>query len=82
VGRANELIDDNQNGFLAAAPTVEFVDDALERDWARRDQWQAIGRRAAVALRERHSLTPAADFAQAVLDAANSGANVERRRAA
>lgn len=82
VGRAAELIDDNCTGFLAAAPTVEFVDDALERAWARRDQWQAIGRRAAAALRERHSLQPAADFAQALLNAANSAAGSERRSAA
>jgi glycosyltransferase involved in cell wall biosynthesis len=70
VGRVAELVDDNQSGFVAAAATVDLVDDALERAWRRRREWQSIGVRAAQAIRARHSLTPAEDFAQALLDAA------------
>ena len=36
VGGMAELIRDGINGFLAAAPTVELLDDALERMWHRR----------------------------------------------
>jgi glycosyltransferase involved in cell wall biosynthesis len=63
VGRASELIDDNQSGFIAPAATVELIDEALERAWQRREEWQAIGARAAAAIRARHSLRPAEDFA-------------------
>jgi glycosyltransferase involved in cell wall biosynthesis len=67
VGRVGELIEDNETGFIAAAPVVDLVDDALERAWQRRDEWQAIGARAAQAIRQRHSLTPAEDFADTVI---------------
>jgi glycosyltransferase involved in cell wall biosynthesis len=71
VGRAAELVDDNESGFIAAAPTVGLIDDALERAWQRRHDWQGIGARAAVTIRQRHSLTPTADFADAILAASS-----------
>ena len=70
VGRAAELIDDNRTGFVAAAATVEALDDALERAWRRRHEWPAIGAAAAQTIRQRHSLTPAEDFAAELLAAA------------
>jgi len=42
-----EVVLDGETGFLAAAPTVPLVADALERAWARRSEWQQIGERAA-----------------------------------
>lgn len=72
VGRVAELVDDNESGFVAAAATVELVDDALERAWQRREEWQAIGARAALAIRQRHSLTPAEDFADELLESAKA----------
>lgn len=70
VGRVAELVDDNENGFVAAAATLELLDDALERAWQRRHEWQAMGARAAQTIRQRHSLQPAEDFAAALLNAA------------
>ena len=70
VGRAAELVDDNESGFIAPAATVALVDEALERAWQRRHEWQAMGQRAAIAIRERHSLRPAEDFADRILSAA------------
>ena len=67
VGRAAELVDDNKSGFIAPAATVPLVDDALERAWQRRHEWQAMGQLAARAIRERHSLRPAEDFADRIL---------------
>ncbi|HYO24715.1 MAG TPA: glycosyltransferase family 4 protein [Lacipirellulaceae bacterium] len=67
VGRARELVDDDVSGFVAAAPTIELVDDALERAWRRRHEWQAMGALAAAAIRRRHSLAPAEDFAAQLL---------------
>lgn len=69
VGRVNELVDDNRCGFVAPAATVELLDQTLERAWQRRDEWQAMGRLAAAAIRERHSLHPAEDFADHILAA-------------
>jgi glycosyltransferase involved in cell wall biosynthesis len=71
VGRASELIDDNESGFIAPAATVELIDEALERAWQRRADWQAIGQRAAQAIRARHSLRPAEDFADRLIDIAS-----------
>jgi glycosyltransferase involved in cell wall biosynthesis len=78
VGRAGELIDDNNSGFLAPAATAELVDEVLERAWQRRDDWQAMGQRAAVAVRERHSLQPAEDFADRILAAASDKSAVRK----
>ncbi len=38
-----EVIIDNENGFLAKAASAEFVDEAMERAWKRRDEWSVIG---------------------------------------
>lgn len=72
VGRAGELIDDNDCGFLAPAATVELLDEVLERAWSRREDWRAMGQRAAQVIRARHSLCPAEDFAEEILAAAKS----------
>jgi glycosyltransferase involved in cell wall biosynthesis len=82
VGRVAELVDDNENGFVAPAATIELLDDALERAWQRRDQWQAMGARAAQTIRERHSLQPAEDFAESLLNAATVQRKAKARVAA
>lgn len=47
-----EIVEDNVTGFLAAAPTADHVDEALERAWQRRSEWRAIGEAAAGRARE------------------------------
>jgi glycosyltransferase involved in cell wall biosynthesis len=81
VGRATELIDDNVSGFIAPAATAELVDEVLERAWLRRNDWQIMGRRASLAIRQRHSLQPGEDFADRLLAVA-SPAKTYRRLAA
>jgi glycosyltransferase involved in cell wall biosynthesis len=84
VGRSAELVDHNVSGFIAPAATAELIDVALEQAWQNRREWQAMGKRAAVAIRERHSLTPAQDFARRILDLASAtrkGGAVVRRAA-
>jgi len=46
VAGNRELVEDNVNGFIAAAPTVLLLDEALERAWQRQTDWQAMGRAA------------------------------------
>lgn len=50
-----EIIIDNENGFLAKAATAEFVDEAMERAWKRKEEWKEIGIRSKEYVR---SLTP------------------------
>jgi glycosyltransferase involved in cell wall biosynthesis len=81
VGRAAELIDDNECGFIAPAATVDLVDDALERAWQHRHDWRAMGERAAAAIRQRHSLSPAEDFASQLVGLARGSRTIQRRAA-
>jgi glycosyltransferase involved in cell wall biosynthesis len=46
-----EIVEDGATGFLAAAPTDDYVDEALERAWQRRSEWRAIGEAAAARAR-------------------------------
>jgi glycosyltransferase involved in cell wall biosynthesis len=46
VGAHREVVDDNINGFIAAKPTVEALDEALERAYQKATLWQEIGQRA------------------------------------
>lgn len=62
-GRNPEWVDDGETGFLAAAPTIECLDEAMERAWERRHDWQNMGQLAAVRIRERYSRRPVEDFA-------------------
>jgi glycosyltransferase involved in cell wall biosynthesis len=78
VGRAAELIDDNKCGFIAPAATAELIDQVLERAWQRRNDWQSMGQAAARAIRERHSLRPAEDFADRLLALASRTKQVGR----
>lgn len=50
VGGATELIEDNYNGFVAAAATTSSIAEALERAWAGRTDWHQLGQKAAATL--------------------------------
>jgi glycosyltransferase involved in cell wall biosynthesis len=81
VGRAAELVDHGRSGFVMPAATVELLDATLEEAWQCRERWQAMGEAAGDAIRTRHSLHPAADFADAILNAAGFGAQLVPRDA-
>jgi glycosyltransferase involved in cell wall biosynthesis len=44
VGGNAELCVEGKTGFIASAPTESSIDGALELAWARRDEWQGIGK--------------------------------------
>ena len=71
-GRNGELVDDNETGFLSAAPTAVLVDEVMERAWAHREEWQSMGYLAAQRLRERYSRDPTAHFASLLESLAES----------
>lgn len=71
-----ELMTDGVSGFLAAAPTVEFVGEAMERLWAARHTLQGMGERAYAEVRTKVPADPVKVFAQELL---RVGGGVESR---
>ncbi|TRX04545.1 glycosyltransferase [Flavobacterium gawalongense] len=63
VSGNKELIEDNQTGFIAAAPRPEYVDEAMERAWQVRENWQLIGEEARKQLIKHIPENPALVFA-------------------
>jgi len=86
VGGNAEVLEDGVTGFLAPAATESALDDALERAWARRAEWPAIGDRAAERIRELVPSEPGRALAEAVLrvadptsDGSRSGGEIGHR---
>ena len=46
IGAHREVVDDNINGFIAKEPTVEDLDEALERAYQNSVMWEEIGKKA------------------------------------
>jgi glycosyltransferase involved in cell wall biosynthesis len=66
VGGPAEIITDGENGYIAEAASLSYVLNALERWWNDRDNWEAVGEKAASRIREFHEIIPKGE---AVLDA-------------
>ena len=64
VGGNAEILQDSVTGFIAAAPTVRLFDQALERAWERRNEWEKMGATGAEVVRARVPKDPCAAFAQ------------------
>lgn len=62
VGGVPELVCDNVNGFLAKAPTVELLDEAMNRAWENRHRLKEMGEQAAIDVRKFVSSDPVEDF--------------------
>lgn len=58
-----EVVKDNETGFIAEAPTVKHIDEALERAWAQRHRWQEMGLKAGADIRTIVPEKPAEIFA-------------------
>jgi glycosyltransferase involved in cell wall biosynthesis len=57
-----ELVRDGVNGFLATAPTVGCLDEALNRAWEKREGLEEMGRRAARDVRQWVLADPVGNF--------------------
>ena len=44
LGDASRFIEDGVNGFLLAAPDAHLLDDAMERAWNKRHEWEGMGK--------------------------------------
>jgi glycosyltransferase involved in cell wall biosynthesis len=64
VGGNRELVRDGINGFLAKAPTVELLDEAMNRAWESRGRLKEIGCTATRDARQFVSRDPGEDFAK------------------
>ena len=62
-----ELVEEGKTGFIAAAATAQHLDDALERAWAHRAEWQQMGRNAGVRVRAQVPADPAAEFCRELI---------------
>jgi glycosyltransferase involved in cell wall biosynthesis len=57
-----EHVRDGVDGFIAEAPTVRHIDDALERAWQRRHEWSAMAKSAKERLLEVMPVDPVGTF--------------------
>ena len=62
VGGNAELCVDGKTGFVAAAPTLCLVEQALERAWARMSEWQELGKEARLRAEARVPRDPVGEF--------------------
>jgi glycosyltransferase involved in cell wall biosynthesis len=79
VGGSGELLDEGLTGFIADGPSEKCIDAALERAWARRAEWPAIGAAAAASARSAIPQDPAAVLADRLLRLAGCGADAVER---
>jgi glycosyltransferase involved in cell wall biosynthesis len=63
-----ELLEDNVHGFVAAAPQVQCLDEALERAWQQREHWYDMGQAAARHIRQAIPRDPVSDFIKKIED--------------
>lgn len=54
----DEWIQDGQSGFLAEAPSVESISEALHRAWTQKDNWAAMGINSRIAAESRFDPEP------------------------
>ena len=62
VAGHRELVRDGVNGFIAKAPTVELLDEAMNRAWENRKRLKEMGETAAGDVRQWVSPDPTGDF--------------------
>ncbi len=68
VSGNTEVLQDNVTGFVAAAPKPEYLDEALERAWNRRDEWAAIGERCKAHIKSIVPADPVGEVANLILN--------------
>jgi glycosyltransferase involved in cell wall biosynthesis len=62
-----EAIEHGVTGFVARAPTVSLMDEAMEAAWSHRDKWRDMGRCARDAIRKLVPRDPVGDFCDRLL---------------
>ncbi|MCX2479578.1 glycosyltransferase family 4 protein [Pedobacter sp. MC2016-15] len=70
AGGNAELVEEGHTGFIGYANEDSF-DDAMERAWQRRSEWEEIGKNAATFVANNVPKSPETDFANLVLTVVN-----------
>jgi glycosyltransferase involved in cell wall biosynthesis len=66
-GGTAEVVEEGRTGFIAKTAKVEEFDNAMERAWAVRGQWESIGKAAGIAVRTMVPADPIAAFTAKLL---------------
>ena len=64
VGGNSEVLEDNETGFISQSVDEIGIDEAMERAWQRRNEWEAIGFLAAKKIRRLVPESPQSVFAE------------------
>lgn len=72
VAGNSELLEDGVTGFVSNSPTVSDFDDAMERAWSRRHEWEQIGLRAQQSVRRQIPENAGLAFAKELLSLLDS----------
>jgi Glycosyltransferase len=67
VGGCAEIVEHGRSGWIADYPTLDALDRALDLAWEARDEWAAMGRYAASAIRSLVPADPAREYADLLL---------------
>lgn len=67
VGGISEVVEDDLTGFIAKGAFFAAIDEALERAWQRRYEWEYIGKEASISIRELIPPHPEQIFADKLL---------------
>ena len=68
VAGHTEVVEDGLHGFVASAPKVEALADAMERAWQHRSEWREMGLAAGRHIRTLVPESPSAAFGSALTD--------------
>ncbi len=71
-GGTSEVVEEGRTGFIANAAKVDEFDNAMERAWAVREEWESIGKAAGMAVRTMVPADPAASFTAKLLELVDS----------
>jgi glycosyltransferase involved in cell wall biosynthesis len=74
-GGSAEVLEEGRTGFIANSAKVDELDIAMERAWAMREQWESIGKAAAMAIRAMVPPDPVASFTARLLALVESPAH-------
>ena len=71
-GGSAEVVEEGRTGFIANAAKADEFDQAMERAWAVREQWESIGKAAGMAVRTMVPPDPVASFTARLLGLVHS----------
>ena len=78
-GGSAEVVEEGRTGFIANSAKVDEFDNAMERAWAVREQWESIGQAAGMAVRTMVPADPVAAFTAKLLGLVESLAPLRSR---